>query len=133
MQKIILIALLLIVSSLGYAKIVGFDIDLTYNKENITKRSKVNVHAKLGHEFHVGSNNLKALFVANQYTEKDGPVPATKNTIIIKAKIYNIENGKEKLVSRPQIITQYGKEAIILIENSKSGEYTEMKIKPTQL
>ena len=101
-----------------------FDINLKLKTKEIDKESSAKVHAKLGSEFSIEREDLRVVFIAQEYKEK--------GKILIKAKVYSKINNKIKLLGQPQIISLIGKEATLSVEN-ENGESFEIKLKSSDL
>lgn len=120
-------------TQLSYAEVMRFDVHMKYSGNSSIKESQSKVSAKLGNEFVIDGDHLRAVFVA----ERVGQVNATKELkergIILTGKFYNkLDSGEEKLLSQPEIIVFEGDRANFTVQNSE-GEKFELNLLTTSI
>lgn len=134
MSKISVLLSLLILSVTANAKIFKLDIETSYKDKKIHKSSNTQIVAQENDEFIVpGDNNS---FMYKMKISQDpmkiktiSPAEKVSEALLIQATVYILENGNEKIVGKPEILTKLGEEAIFKT-TSKEGENFELKVTP---
>lgn len=133
-MKIILCSFLMLISSICFAENVELDITAKWSKKDTSKVINTMIVAKLGKEFIVpfeNNNSMKFKMLLTQDDldkfNKDSNLNL-KDSVLIKGKFFVLEDGIEKNISNPEVLTTFGKDAQIVI--SSDGETFEMNIKP---
>ena len=136
MSKITISLLMVFMSNIVLATNIELNMELTWeNGQGKSKVAKQRVIATLGKEFEIpysGKESFKIKMNVNDKYELPVNLKAQhkdmlKSDIMIIGKIFTKNNGKEKLIASPQIMTNYKTEAIFEAGDS-NGELVQLKI-----
>ena len=136
MKKMIVALMGLVLSFSAFSKNVELKISSKWKKGNVTKTFNSKVIAKLGTEWEIpfeGKDSLKLKMKAtDHFDDPRDIVDRNMAAIMLEGQVIELENGKEKIVGSPKVITVIGKEAMITTE-SDNGGYLELKILPVKM
>jgi hypothetical protein len=121
----------------SFSKNVELQIKMTLKKGSEVQTSETIVIAKLGKSWEIPFTDDKSFKMKMNATDKF-EIPSEvkkhykheiKSDLMISGKVFIKEDGKEKLIATPLIISNYKAEAILEVETD-NGELFEMKITP---
>lgn len=135
MKSFVFILSFLLLLPSTYAENIELKISAKWNSGHSTKTTESKVIAKLGKKWTIpfeGKDSLKINMIV------DSLKPSTMNanidpkkSISLNGKIYKMVNGKEKLVSSPNVIALLGKKAILKTKD-ENGDFLELTILPVK-
>lgn len=130
-MKIIMSAVFFFCSFQVLAKTVQFAVNLKLKKDNQTRESTAKINVKMGSEFSIEREDIRATFVATKLDPQKSPVQVKGDAVWVKAKVYQKSSKGEKIVGRPEAIVLMGTEAIFTME--EPGGFLEIKLRPSYL
>lgn len=131
MKKIILGLALLSLNA--YSANVDLQINSQVKTANSSKSTASSIVAELGKEWSLpfqGSKNLMVRMTVTKVESRSGH--ESSNDLMFDAKMIELKNGKENILSSPKVTTTLGKEAKITTTDSK-GLFVEMVILPFKI
>ena len=135
-MKIIAIAISLFTVSFALsAKVIVLELDTTIrNRENQEKKTSTTIEAELGKKFKIPFGHSKDDFMqvivsefSNFPDEKDAP-----KSILFKTQVVKVVDGKETILSSPNVETILGKKASVSQESTDKTEFLEIAFLPTK-
>ena len=115
------------------AEILEWKVNMKSTTKESEKVSQATINAKTLNEFYVKQGNMKAKFFVEKYLGGNWDInPKDVKSYLIKAKIYQIKNGVETLISRPEVVTKLGKKAEIIMK-STNGDQFKLDLTPNKL
>ncbi len=104
----------------AFGRTLEFDVKMKYVTQDRTLNSMSIVSSELGKKFTVSRNGLVAEIYPSLFDTKKLDIE-TNDLLKLKAKVYQIIDGKKHLIARPEMITKLGSESSIEIQK-ESGE-----------
>lgn len=139
MFKTLMALLILCFSTSSFSKDVELKIKMTLRNEEKTEVTReTKVIATLGRDFEIPFTDGKSFKMKMNVADKF-EIPAEikkhhqgmmKSDLMIRGEIFIKENGSEKLIASPQIMSNYKTEAIFEVMDD-NGEHFEMRVTPT--
>ena len=136
----LLTAIALVCFSLAsFAKNVELQIEMIRKTKNETQSAKMKVIAELGKSFEIPYDNEKSFKLKMTATDKFTIPAEIRNQhkgkkiysdLMISGEVFRQENGKDVIIAKPLIISNYKQEAMIEVGDDKEETF-EMKITPT--
>lgn len=133
-MKLVGVLLSFLISVNLFAQKIELKLKMDFKKGMATRSMKTRVLAELGQKFEVpfsSKNSIKfSMIVVDKFQLPENSKIKKKDVVLIKSQVYIKENGKERLVATPKVITKYQNEATIEIA-SENGEKFKMKVTPS--
>lgn len=134
-MKIIAIALFIVSFSLQ-AKQIDLQLSSTARTSEVSeKRISTTIKAILGQTFKIPLESTTDTFLqvnASEFSRFPDSKDAPKE-ILFKVQLLKIVDGKEKVISSPEVTTVLGKTATITQESKDKTEFLEISILPTKI
>ncbi len=129
MNRIIFIGMFLSFNLLAANVQLNINTKFTKESDHKTIATESSVKHKLGEEWEIPFQNDKNLSLKMKVSK----VANEKDSVLLEAKIVEMVEGKENILSSPRIITQIGKEAKISMNDEKMGQFLDVSLIPAKL
>ncbi len=130
-MKVLTFILLALIFSSGFAATLEFDLNIKHKKNSITKNTSSQVQVKLGEPFTIKTRDMEVILTATEEGMKSFS-GNSKSAISFKGKIYDLEKGKRKLISSPQVVASLDS-AVDLITKDNLGNELQLNIQTLSL
>lgn len=127
----------ILISMTAFPKEVELDLQAKWKKNNTTRFQRIKVIAELGKEFIVpikDINSMKFVMTPSQDAskiQKINPKVTNDEVVLLEGTIYTLQDGQEKKVGNPHILTLLGKKATFSTR-TEEGEYFELSVLPSK-
>jgi hypothetical protein len=121
------ILLLLLLPTTILAKQIELDLNYSLMKDGVNIESSTRVKASLGRSWKIPLEGLP-----NRYIKMTASESPTKE-IKLSSEIFELTNGKEKILSRPIVSVELGKEANIESGSIDGSEHFKLSVTPIKI